>query len=245
LLDFRLRLGHNAGRRWLEHHVAGGLRAGKGQFVTDATVNQNGSESRTPSSLLERVRARDRAAWARLVSVYGPTVYGWCRRAGLQPADAADVGQEVFAAVARAIDGFRHNRAGDTFRGWLYVITRNKLRDRAAPPGAVGAGGSDAQRRLANFATSQPEEIGSSADAEEVNEREALCRRAVESVRGEFEPRTWQAFWRTFVDGQAAADVAADLGVTANVVYLARSRVLRRLREEFAALIDFDSADAP
>jgi RNA polymerase sigma-70 factor (ECF subfamily) len=194
-------------------------------------------------SLLERVRARDRAAWARLVALYGPMVYGWCLRAGLQPADAADVGQEVFAAVARGIDGFRHDRAGDTFRGWLYVITRNKLRDRAASPGVVGAGGSDAQRRLAELPAGPPDESGSTD--EEVNERKALCRRAVECIRGDFEPRTWQCFWRAFVDGHAPADIATDLGITVNAVYLARSRVLRRLREEFASLCDFGLADEP
>jgi RNA polymerase sigma-70 factor, ECF subfamily len=172
-------------------------------------------------------------------------VYGWCLRAGLQPADAADVGQDVFAAVARGIDGFRRDRAGDTFRGWLYVITRNKLRDRAASPGAVGTGGSDAQRRLAELPAEQPGETGATADAEEVNERKALYRRAIECVRGEFEPRTWQAFWRAFVDGHAPADIASDLGITVNAVYLAKSRILRRLREEFAALIDFGSAGAP
>ena len=213
--------------------------------MTDAAVNQNGSESRTSLSLLERVRARDRAAWERLVRLYGPMVYGWCLRAGLQPADAADVGQDVFAAVARGIDGFRRDRAGDTFRGWLYVITRNKLRDRAASPGAVGTGGSDAQRRLAELPAEQPDETGATADAEEVNARKALCRRAIECVRGEFEPRTWQAFWRAFVDGHAPADVASDLGVTVNSVYLAKSRILRRLREEFASLCDFGLADEP
>ena len=199
----------------------------------------------TPRSLLERVRARDHTAWERLVRLYGPMVYGWCLRAGLQPADAADVGQEVFGAVARAIAGFRHDRAGDTFRGWLYAITRNKLRDRAVARAAVSVGGSEGLRRLAELPAEPAEDTGATADAEEANERKALCCRAIECVRGEFEPRTWQAFWRTFVDGRAAADVAAELGATANAVYLARSRVLRRLREEFAALIDFGSAGAP
>jgi RNA polymerase sigma-70 factor, ECF subfamily len=213
--------------------------------VTDAAVNQNGGESRTSLSLLERVRARDRAAWERLAGLYGPMVYGWCLRAGLQPADAADVGQEVFAAVARGIDGFRRDREGDTFRGWLYVITRNKLRDRAASPGAVGIGGSDAQRRLAELPAAQPDEPGAPGGTEEVSERKALCRRAIECVRGEFEPRTWQAFWRAFVDGHAPADIASDLGITVNAVYLAKSRILRRLREEFTDLIDLGPAGPP
>jgi RNA polymerase sigma-70 factor (ECF subfamily) len=170
-------------------------------------------------------------------------VYNWCLRAGLQPADAADVGQEVFAAVARSIDGFRRDRLGDTFRGWLYVITRNKVRDWAAARHVVGVGGSDQQRRLAELPAEQPDESGASDDA--VNERKALCRRAVECIRGEFEPRSWQCFWRAFVDGHTPADIASDLGITVNAVYLAKSRILRRLREGFAALGDFGLADVP
>ena len=200
--------------------------------MTDAAVNQNGSESRTPSSLLERVRMHDRTAWARLVGVYGPTVYGWCRRAGLQPADAADVGQEVFAAVARAIDGFRHDRAGDTFRGWLRVITRNKLIDhsrrRQKQPEAQG--GTEAHRQFQQLAEQDLPE-----DSQEDLGR--LYHRALELVRGEFEARTWEAFWRAAVEGQSPALIAADLGVTPAAVRKAKSRVLHRLREEVGDLI--------
>jgi RNA polymerase sigma-70 factor (ECF subfamily) len=206
--------------------------------VTDSSVDPGGSGSGTSLSLLERVRARDQAAWERLVGLYGPLVYGWCRRAGLQPTDAADVGQEVFAAVARGIGAFRHDREGDTFRGWLFTITRNKLRDRSAPPGGVGAGGSDAQRRLAGLAVEPPDDEPLTAVCDEPNERKILCRRAIEIVRVEFEVPTWEAFWRSFVDGRAPADVAAELGLSVNAVYLARSRILQRLREEFAELID-------
>jgi RNA polymerase sigma-70 factor (ECF subfamily) len=189
-------------------------------------------------SLLQRVRTRDPAAWERLVALYGPMVYGWCLRSGLQPADAADVGQDVFAAVARAIDGFRHDHEGDTFRGWLFTITRNKIRDRPQRPGGTGAGGTDAQRRLAELPSEQPDEFIPMADSDRVTEKKALCRRAVELIRVEFEPRTWEAFWRAFVDMQAPADIAAGLGLSVNAVYLAKSRILRRLREEYAALVD-------
>jgi RNA polymerase sigma-70 factor (ECF subfamily) len=213
--------------------------------VTDSAVNQGGQASQTSLSLLERVRQRDQPAWARLVQLYGPTVYGWCRRAGLQPGDAADVGQEVFAAVARAIDSFRHDRVGDTFRGWLYTITRNKLRDHAAAPGVVGAGGSDAQRWLAEVAAEAPADSGPTRDADDPDENKALYRRAIDLVRGEFEPSSWNAFTRVLVSGEAPAGIAADLGITANAVYLAKSRILRRLREEFSALIDFGPDGAP
>jgi RNA polymerase sigma-70 factor (ECF subfamily) len=177
--------------------------------------------------------------------LYGPTVYGWCLRAGLQPADAADVGQEVFAAVARAIDGFRHDRAGDTFRGWLYTITRNKIRDRGTAPGSVGTGGSDAQEQLARFAAPSPDPEHVTRDSDDKDEVRGLCRRAIDLVQGEFEPQSWTAFTRAFVNGDAPADIAAALGISVNAVYLAKSRILRRLRQEFSALVDFDQGRAP
>ena len=81
------------------------------------------------STLLERLRAGQTDAWERLARLYGPTVYVWCRRAGVPEADAADVSQEVLAAVARHLADFRRERPGDSFRGWLWTITRNKVRD--------------------------------------------------------------------------------------------------------------------
>jgi RNA polymerase sigma-70 factor (ECF subfamily) len=213
--------------------------------VTDWAVNKSEPVSRTSLSLLERVRARDQSAWHKLVKLYGPLVYGWCLRAGLQPADAADVGQEVFASLARAIDTFRHDREGDTFRGWLFTITRNKLRDRSAAPGVRGAGGSDAQRRLSELAVESGHDASPTSDSNEANDVQALCRRAIDLVRGEFEPQSWAAFSRAFVNGDSPADIAVDLGISVNAVYLAKSRILHRLREEFSALVDFGPAGVP
>ncbi len=206
--------------------------------MTGADVNKSEEAGPTSLSLLARVQAQDQAAWERLVSLYSPLVYGWCVRAGLQPADAADIGQEVFLAVARSIRSFRHDQAGATFRGWLYRITCNKVRDRdrAAPPGGIGIGGSDARRTLEQVPVAGP---GSSDAPVDGGETAALYRRAMALIRTEFEPRTWQAFWRVTVAGERPADVAADLGLTLNAVYLARSRVLRRLRDEFVTLIEF------
>src|SRR5262249_56949881 len=81
------------------------------------------------ASLLERLRAGQDGAWERLARLYGPTIYVWCRSAGVSEADAADVSQEVLAAVARHLADFRRERPGDSFRGWLWTITRNKVRD--------------------------------------------------------------------------------------------------------------------
>src|SRR5687768_14357819 len=109
------------------------------------------SSTATSPSLLKRVKADDESAWDRLVALYAPLVFHWCRRWDLQDQDIADIFQEVFQAVATHIAGFRKERRGDTFRGWLRTITRNKVLDHfrrlGREPGAVG--GTDAQLRLA------------------------------------------------------------------------------------------------
>jgi RNA polymerase sigma-70 factor (ECF subfamily) len=188
----------------------------------------------TSPTLLERLRGNDPEAWERVVRLYGPLVLFWGRRAGLNEADAADVLQDVFRSVSAAIGRFRRDRETDTFRGWLWVIARNKLRDhfRAAAGQPVAAGGTDAQDRLAQVPEDEPD---SAADTEPSR---ALLHRALDCVRAGFEEQTWAAFWRTTVDGISPADVAAELGVGLASVYQAKSRVLRRLREELGGVID-------
>lgn len=187
------------------------------------------------SSLLTRARARDAAAWHQLVDLYGPLVCAWCRQARLPAEDVADVVQEVFRAVAQSLSTFHKSRPGDTFRGWLRVITRNKVRDhfRKERGQPRAAGGSSAQRHL----TELPDLLSDGDEPCSPGADGGLLHRALELVRAEFEVLTWQAFWRTAVDGQAPVDVAAALGLTVNAVYKARSRVLRRLREELGELL--------
>jgi RNA polymerase sigma-70 factor (ECF subfamily) len=189
----------------------------------------------TPLSLLERVRSRDPQAWHRLVELYQPLVLAWCRRAGVTSTDAEDVAQEVFAAVASALDHFRRDRPGDTFRGWLRVITRNQIwqlfrRSKGRPR---AEGGSDAWEHLQEIADPLP-----GPAEEESEEMGQLYLRAVELVRGEFEDRTWQAFWLSTVEDRDPAVVGQELNMTPNNVRQARSRVLRRLREEVGDLLD-------
>lgn len=192
------------------------------------------TSSSTSSDLLSQVRQRDRDAWRRFVRLYAPLVYGWCRRAGVQAEDAADVLQEVFASVLVAIADFRHDGPGHTLRGWLRVITRNKLHDHYRRRGRTpGDGhGHDLDHLLAQF----PEVDADESSA--ILERHALVRRAAELVRAEFAPRTWQAFWGVAVEGHAAADVAQRLGMTAGAVRQAKYMVLRRLREELRGEVD-------
>jgi RNA polymerase sigma-70 factor (ECF subfamily) len=185
------------------------------------------------SSLITRLKARDADAWRRLSHLYGPIVYGWLRRAGLQDGDAADVVQDVFLAVAQGIDAFRRDRPGDTFRGWLWTIARSKMHDhfrrRAGEP--QGGGGTTFQQRVQQL-PEQPDEQQLAA------ETHSLARRAMALIETDFEPATWRAFWRTAVDGQPAQQVADELNISVASVYTAKSRVLSRLRQELADPVD-------
>jgi RNA polymerase sigma-70 factor (ECF subfamily) len=188
-------------------------------------------------SLLQRARAKDEASWQRIVYLYSPLLYSWCRRYGLQDADTLDVSQDVFRSVFLHLDGFRKERPGDSFRKWLKTITRNRVLDAVRRAGRTPAslGVSDAPDLAAE--SSLFEEVDNDP-AEQESERRIVLRRALEMVRTEFEPRTWDAFWRVTVEETPAADVALALGVSANVVYLSKSRVLRRLGDLFAELIE-------
>jgi RNA polymerase sigma-70 factor (ECF subfamily) len=194
------------------------------------------SSSATSRSLLARVQADEPQAWERLVNLYAPLVLHWCRGSGLQNQDVADIFQEVFQAVAEHVRHFRKERKGDTFRGWLRRITQNKVRDHFRRLGREvrGVGGSSAQERLAQHPGPQPAEDPRPADEAE----RSLFARALDLIRSEFEVRTWTAFWRTAVEGQSAGDVAADLSMSPGAVRVAKSRVLRRLREELGDLPD-------
>jgi RNA polymerase sigma-70 factor (ECF subfamily) len=190
----------------------------------------------TSSSLLMRVKGRDPDAWQRLVKLYGPLVYRWAREAGLQDSDAADVMQEVFRAISAAIEDYRHDRPGDRFRGWVWTITRNKVRDhfrqRANQPEARGGTTAHIQiQQTPKLPSEEPEDTEATAITN-------LPRRALALIRGEFQEHTWQAFWRVAVAGDKPADVAEDLGMSVGAVYTAKSRVFRRVREELGELLD-------
>jgi RNA polymerase sigma-70 factor (ECF subfamily) len=192
---------------------------------------RSGSSTATSRTLLERLRADDAAAWDRLVELYAPLVYRWCRRWDLPEQEIADILQEVFQAVATHIASFRKSEGGDTFRGWLRTIARNKVRDHFRKLGREpgGAGGTDAQIRLSWLpASPPPDEDGSSNQPVD----RGMIGRALDLIRGEFEERTWRAFWLTAVEDRIPKEVALELGMSPGAVRVAKSRVLRRLREE-------------
>jgi RNA polymerase sigma-70 factor (ECF subfamily) len=200
-----------------------------------ASGEQSGDASATATSrtLLERAKRLEPAAWERLVTRYAALVQYWCKSRGLTPEDTADVFQEVFRAVATHLESFRKRTLRDSFRGWLKTVTINKINDqyRRTARQPVAEGGSDALVRLQNWPQTPHDEPGGSNLGELAAERQVL-RHCLEEIRSEFEPRTWNAFWRTAVDGLSAADAGQELSMTAGAVRVAKSRVLARLRAE-------------
>ncbi|MGO8691071.1 MAG: RNA polymerase sigma factor [Thermoguttaceae bacterium] len=186
------------------------------------------------STLLERLKARRPEAWQRLVDLYGPVVYRWCRWSGVLAGDVPDVVQEVFTAVAAHIADFHRQRPGDSFTGWLRTITRNKVTDhfRARQGHPSAQGGTDAQAAMLGIGHPSASGIENPPGADA-----AILPQALQLVRAEFENRTWEAFWRAAIEGQLPADIAADLGMSVQAVYKAKSRVLRRLRGELGELL--------
>ncbi|MEM9660394.1 MAG: sigma-70 family RNA polymerase sigma factor, partial [Planctomycetota bacterium] len=191
------------------------------------------------STLMVRLRQHDPDAWRRMTELFGPLAYHWCRRAGLSPADAADVVQDVFHSVAVGLPRFRRDRPGDSYRAWIATIARNRIRDhfRRIDGQPQGRGGADFQEQVLNLPDPEADDSLDGA-SHASDESRSVLHRALQLVRAEFEDRTWRAFWRTTVEQQAPADVAADLGVSPNAVYKAKSRVLRRLRNELDGFLD-------
>jgi RNA polymerase sigma-70 factor (ECF subfamily) len=217
------------------HAGWGGLHIEE-SLVTDSNADQNESLSQTSESLLVRIKAKDPKAWQRFVSLYGPLIFRWCRRAGLQEADAADVGQDVFRVVAGSIDNFVHGRDGGTFRGWLWTVTRSRILDflRRHQRGVHGVGGSDAQMKLMEYADAGLD----SDDPTDETDKHQFVRRALDLILENCKEETRQAFLRTVIEGHLAADVARDLGISVNAVYLAKSHILRRIRDELAEMAE-------
>jgi RNA polymerase sigma-70 factor (ECF subfamily) len=191
-------------------------------------------QNRTSYTLLQRATSHDEKAWSRLVALYSPLIYHWCRRGGVMGEDIHDVVQEVFQGLLGSLDSFDDTRGPGAFRKWVRGITRFKvvdhLRKRSLQP--VAAGGSDVLQML-------QEVPGALDDSEEDSQSElnGLYHRALELIRADFEEHTWQAFWRTGVENQSVAAAAAELGMTAMAVRQAKSRVLRRLKEEVGNLV--------
>jgi RNA polymerase sigma-70 factor, ECF subfamily len=183
----------------------------------------------TRLSLLSRIRQEDGTAWIELVDLYSPLVVFWCRRRGVAEADIPDLKQEIFFAISRSIDRNQPTNSSGSLRAWLWALARNKIIDslRRNMRFPESTGGSTALELVHNL----PEQIDES-DACERSEFAALVQRALEQVRVEFEPRSWQAFWRTTIDNLPVAVVAEELAMSSAAIRQHRSRILRRLRQQ-------------
>lgn len=194
----------------------------------------DGDSPLTRASLLVQIRdGSNQTAWGEFVRLYGPVVYGFARKRGLQDADAADLMQDVMRSVSAAIGRLDYDRNQGTFRGWLFTITRNKvfnfLSARRIRP--RGSGDTTTNRLL----DTQPDGSDGS-DTWELEYQRRLASLAMDRVKHEFQENTWRAFWLTAVEGVAAADVARQVGMSAGAIYVAKSRVLARLKEEVEIL---------
>jgi RNA polymerase sigma factor (sigma-70 family) len=183
----------------------------------------------TRYSLLVRLRdTADQAAWQQFAELYEPAILRLARRQGLQHADAADLAQSVMLAVARSIARWDADPAIGRFRGWLYRVARNLAIDALRKRSATLATGDSAVTRLLN---EQPVDEARAAAAFDLEYRRQGFLTAAEEIRGEFREASWQAFWRTAVEGEPIAEASRALRLSVGAVYAARSRILARLRE--------------
>lgn len=186
----------------------------------------------TSPTLLDRLkRGSDQAAWDRFVELYTPLLLAWCRRLGLSDADSADLMQTVFVTLCEKLPEFQYDPAR-SFRAWLKTVLMNSWRNqvRKLRPGVLHGQGSldpdsipDTDPRL---------------QLDEAEYRSHLVRRALALMQANFEPSTWRACWEHVVNERPAQEVATELGITLNAVYLAKSRVLRHLRHELQPFLD-------
>ena len=190
----------------------------------------------TRASLLVRIReASDGEAWGSFSRIYGPIIYQFGKRLGMQEADAADLVQDVLNEVNRSIGRFEYDPLIGRFRSWLFKIAhRAAIRMRKKEHRVHAAGLEPTARQLAD-------EVVDPFDQELIWETEyqrELLAWAAERVRNQVSPRTWAAFWRTAAEGEKPQQVAAELGLSPGAVYVAKNRVTKRLAEKIREVDD-------
>jgi RNA polymerase sigma-70 factor, ECF subfamily len=183
----------------------------------------------TSASLLQQLKTSENStAWQRFVRLYTPLLYSWARRVGLSPEDAADRVQDVFVILAAKLPEFSYD-SRRRFRGWLWTVFLNCCRRRWRRPDVL------------DDAVPAPSDLPGSddiADWAEDEYRRHLVGEAMRLMRAEFPETTWRACWEYVANGRAPADVARELGISVDTVYQSKVRVLRRLHEELAGLLD-------
>jgi RNA polymerase sigma-70 factor (ECF subfamily) len=183
----------------------------------------------TSPTLLGRLRQPgEQAAWGRFVELYTPLLLCWARRWGLQDQDASDVVQEVLVTLVKKLPEFQYDPQR-SFRSWLRTVALNKCRDFVRRRGDRGS----PEGSLCDVAA--PEENDELAEAEY---RQQLVSRALQLMQVEFPPKMWKACWEHVVAGRPVAEVAAELGISEGTVYVAKSRIMSRLRQELEGLLE-------
>lgn len=200
------------------------------------------SSTGTSPTLLGQLRLNpsDQAAWGQFVRRYAPLIHGWCRRWNLQPADAEEVTQNVLVKLVEKLGSF-HYDSSRSFRAWLKTLTHHAWVDYLDGVKSRGRGGDDSQviGLLENLTAR--DDLVARLQAEFDHE---LLEEAMARVRGRVEPQTWEAFRLMSVEGLSAAEAASRIPMKEGMVYVARGRVLRLLREEVRALGGEDAPDA-
>jgi RNA polymerase sigma-70 factor (ECF subfamily) len=185
----------------------------------------------TRDSLLIRLAdSADHEAWSAFTAIYRPLIYRVARRRGLQDADAQDLVQQVFISLGKGIEQWLAGAKRARFRTWLHTVARNAVIDQLRSASrVVAAGGTTATMQLQEKTDAR----GNEADLEFEREyQRELFRWSAREVRDEFENPTWLAFWLSAVEGMPIPEVACELGKSVGAVYIARSRVIQRLREK-------------
>lgn len=200
--------------------------------------NQNFDNS-IASSLLYRAQNQENAAWDRVNELFGPLIHGWIRKSGILDSDAADISQQVLQQVFRNIGSFKRENSSDTFTGWVWTITKFKILDHfeRQKHDLKADGGSVANQMIQQLSA---EQLNSHVYDEE-SSAVKLTRKILTLVRSEFETKTWDAFWRATVEREKPAEIAQTMDMTLHAVYKAKSRVMRRVREELDGIISSDS----
>jgi RNA polymerase sigma-70 factor (ECF subfamily) len=202
-----------------------------GPFRRDPDVHNMTDAQATPATLLNRLRgAADPSDWTRFVALYTPLLVSMARKLAVPDQEIGDLVHEVFVILFEKLPSFAYDPSR-RFRGWLWTVTRNRWLTGRRHPGLHSAVPADA---VAADAVADADDN----PIEEEEFRRYVVRRAAELIQAEFAETTWQAFWQSVVEGRRAADVAAVLGLTVGAVWTAKCRVLKRLREEFAGLLD-------
>lgn len=182
----------------------------------------------TSLSLLGRAKENDQDAWRQVVHLYGPLVEKWCHRFNLNAEDTADVFQDTFSTVSRHIVDFSPRRSAASFRSWLKTIVRTRAIDhlRKKARHVDASGGTAAQMMFAET----PDPLAEENEDEDQADDALIVHRAMELIKGEFDPRNWAAFEQVALKGRSATEVADEIGVSAQTIRQANYRIRRRLR---------------